>query len=53
MLPNISKPGDTLRTSPVKYFAELVTKMKKKYDISSGKKKLKYTLKNSSIIKIN
>jgi hypothetical protein len=28
MLPNISSPGDTLRTSPVKYFAELVTKNK-------------------------
>lgn len=37
MLPNISNPGETPRTSPVKYFAELVTKMKGKHYIFSRK----------------
>jgi len=39
MLPNVSNPGDTPRTSPVKYFAELVTKMKEKHYIFSRKVK--------------
>jgi hypothetical protein len=41
MLPNISNPGDKPRTSPVKYFAELVTKRKEKQYIFSRKIKKK------------